>query len=201
MKVYMLLDRSQSMTNLWDEALGAINGYVETIENKKAEVYLAVFDSISYDVLRDGPVSKWKNVKSDEVSPRGSTPLYDSVDKLITAAIKGKHKKSVIVIQTDGFENASKEVTLDGVKKILKEVEKKKWPTLFLGANFDKVESVASTLGFASANSMNISAKNLAHTYRGLVGSTNHYFSKDATAASTKKAFTFTAEIKTKAVS
>lgn len=31
MNVYILLDRSGSMSSLWNEAIGSINGYVETI--------------------------------------------------------------------------------------------------------------------------------------------------------------------------
>ena len=71
----MLLDRSGSMTSLWDEAIGSINGYVSALEDPDTQVYLAVFDSLSYDVLRECKAMDWDAVLPSEVAPRGSTPL------------------------------------------------------------------------------------------------------------------------------
>ena len=60
-KIFILLDRSQSMETMWEEAIGGINGYVKAIEGD-AEIMLAVFDSVGYDVIRNTTVKNWENL-------------------------------------------------------------------------------------------------------------------------------------------
>lgn len=193
MNVYILLDRSGSMSTLWNEAIGSINGYVQTLK-KTDKVHFAVFDSISHDVLRDTKVKEWKDVTSDEVQPRASTPLYDSVGKIMTVAETDKAKKTVLVVMTDGYENASKEHNQASIKAKVKEFEDKKWEVLFLGANFDAVETVSGSVGVASAKTMNIAAGNM----RGMMDTLSMY---TTAYASTGATISFSDEDKVKAVS
>lgn len=174
MNVYILLDRSGSMATLWDEAIGSINGYVEKLA-KKDKVHLAVFDSVSHDVIREGAVSKWKNVSPTEVEPRGGTPLYDSCGKIMAAAETEDARKTVLVVMTDGYENASKEHTQASIKAKVKQFEDKGWEVIFLGANFDAVESVSGGLGVVGSKTMNISAGNLARGFDTLSAYTMAY--------------------------
>ena len=78
MNVYLLLDRSGSMSTLWSEAIGAINGYVGNLK-KKDYVHLAVFDSSGYDVIRDMKVEDWEDIDANEVQPGGTTPLLSLI--------------------------------------------------------------------------------------------------------------------------
>ena len=126
MNVYILLDRSGSMSSLWNEAIGSINGYVENLKVSD-KVHFAVFDSISHDVLRECKVKDWDVVESDEVEPRGSTPLYDSVGKIMAVAESDNANKTVLVVMTDGYENASKEHTRESIKAKVKSFEERKW--------------------------------------------------------------------------
>jgi uncharacterized protein with von Willebrand factor type A (vWA) domain len=120
MKVYLLLDRSGSMTTLWDEALGSINGYVAKLK-PTTKVVLAAFDSVSYDVIRDTKVSAWEDVTKTEVWPRGSTPLNDSVVRLVNRCLEDNPKKAVLVVMTDGEENCSREIrTRKQVQDVIK---------------------------------------------------------------------------------
>ena len=57
MNVYMLLDRTGSMSSIWAETLSSINAYVEKLANDKvdAKITLAMFDSndgTQFDVIR-----------------------------------------------------------------------------------------------------------------------------------------------------
>ena len=79
---YILLDRTGSMSNIWAEALGSVNAYVEAL-TKPADgakpsgddkVTLAVFDhhnGLKFDLLRRGvTAANWNKVTDDEASPR-----------------------------------------------------------------------------------------------------------------------------------
>jgi uncharacterized protein with von Willebrand factor type A (vWA) domain len=71
--VYVLLDRSGSMQNLWEEALSSINVYAKGL-TKETKIVLALFDSDSFDVIRDTTVADWKDLNQDEATPRSMTP-------------------------------------------------------------------------------------------------------------------------------
>ena len=193
MNVYILLDRSGSMSSLWDEALGSINGYITKLK-PATKVHLAVFDSISHDVVRECKAKEWTEVTAEEIQPRGSTPLYDSCGKIMTVAETDNAKKTILVVMTDGYENASKEHTQVSIKAKVKSFEDRKWEVIFLGANFDAVDAVSGGLGVMASKSMNIARGNLASGFDTLSAYTASY-------ATTGAAINFTDADKLKAVS
>nr|WP_321442357.1 vWA domain-containing protein [uncultured Hyphomonas sp.] len=154
---YILLDRTGSMSSIWDEALSSVNAYAANIAGQAGDVVpritLAVFDAqdgLQFDVLRRAvQPDAWRNVTDSEASPRGMTPLFDAIARLISIAEADNPEKAVIVIMTDGAENASREVTKAGVKAALDRAEKRGWETVFLGAEF---------ANFADADAVGISA-------------------------------------------
>jgi Mg-chelatase subunit ChlD len=176
MNVYILLDRSGSMQTMWGEALGSINGYVKKL-NKKDKVHLAVFDSVSHDVVRDCTVEKWKDINTEEVSPRGGTPLYDSCGKVMSLAEEADARKTLMVVMTDGFENASHEYTQAAIKAKVESWTDKKWEVVFLGANFDAVESVSNSIGVVGSKTLNYGVGNFARGMDTLMASTMAYAS------------------------
>jgi hypothetical protein len=161
MRAYILVDRSGSMTGKWDETLSSVNAYVNELAKAKAtknsEVTAAVFDStyaagdvngLQFDVVRKGlPASYWTDLTDRDASPRGYTPLYDAVGRLMAIADKDAPEKAVIVIVTDGAENASKEVTRLGARALLDGARAKGWQVIFLGANFEAVVNQAADVG------------------------------------------------------
>ena len=161
---YILLDRTGSMSGIWDEALGSVNAYAASVGEAdegeiegadiKTAVTLAVFDyqeSLQFDVLRkDVPAEKWTDVTNDEANPRGMTPLFDAIGRVISLAEADKPEKAVIVIMTDGHENSSKEITRDGAKAALDRAKANGWEVVFLGAEF-------ASFGDADAVGMNAS--------------------------------------------
>jgi hypothetical protein len=191
MNVYILLDRSGSMASLWNEALGSINSYIEKLKVSD-KVVLAAFDD-QYEILRDCKAKDWKNVTNEDAQPRGMTALYDSCAKIMQRAVEDNGKKTVLVVMTDGEENASREHTNAAIKAKVKMFEEKKWEVVFLGANFDRVEHVSGSVGVASGKTMNINASNLRATMDSFAGYT-------ATYAATGAAINFTEEDKLKAV-
>ena len=118
-------------------------------EDIETDVTLAVFDyqdGMQFDVLRKGVKAEdWNDVTNDEANPRGMTPLFDAIGRMVSLAEADKPEKAVIVIMTDGRENSSRELTKDGAKAALARAEAKGWEVVFLGAefaSFDDAESV-----------------------------------------------------------
>jgi len=191
MNVYILLDRSGSMSTLWSEALGSINNYVSKLK-KKDKVYLAAFDD-QYEIIRDCSAGDWKDVTNEDAQPRGMTALFDSCGKIMTTAEKADSRKTILVVMTDGHENASREHNQASIKAKVKEFEDKKWEVIFLGANFDAVDSVSGGLGLMASKSMNIAAGNLSRGFDTLSTYTTAY-------AATGASINFTNEDKLQSV-
>jgi hypothetical protein len=181
MHVYLLLDRTGSMRSMWDEALGAVNGYVEEFAKGSGPndaVTLAVFDALDglqFDLLRRSthPLN-WKKVSDDEASPRGQTPLYDAIARIVALAEKDAPDKAVIAIMTDGQENASREVTRENAKAALDAAQKKDWQVIFLGADFGRFDDAVG-VGVRGSKSMAMARGNYAGSMKGLAQKSRAY--------------------------
>lgn len=164
---FILLDRSGSMSSLWDEALSSINSYVKKLADDKIDtgVTLATFDgdggALQFEVIRDRIIpSTWKSVSSDDATPRGMTPLSDATGKIVSLAKAGNYNKVAIIIMTDGAENASRELTVAQAKAALDECRAKNWQVIFLGANFDNAQQAAA-YGNAAFSTTTVAKGNL----------------------------------------
>lgn len=158
MHAYLLLDRTGSMQDRWTEALSSVNAYAADLKAKPdAKITLAVFDhheTFQFDLLRrDVSAEKWRDVTDAEATPRGMTPLFDAIGRMVAVAEGDGPDRAVIVIVTDGAENSSREVTKAGAKAALDRAEKRGWQVVFLGANFAEF-SDAEAVGVASAKRM-----------------------------------------------
>ena len=166
---YILLDRTGSMSSIWDEALTSVNAYAAAvgkaeegeIDDLETQVTLAVFDyqeSLQFDVLRkDVEPDAWQTVTNDEVAPRGMTPLFDAIGRIVATAEADNPEKAVIVIMTDGLENSSREITREGAKAALDRVEAKGWEVVFLGAEFARFDD-AEGVGVSASKTMALGA-------------------------------------------
>jgi uncharacterized protein with von Willebrand factor type A (vWA) domain len=159
MNVYILLDRSGSMQNLWSEAVGSINAYVEKLP-KETDVYMAVFDN-EYEVVRQSKAGSWKPIGETEVSPRGMTALYDASARIMQRAIDDNADRTIVLIMTDGEENTSRNFKHADVLALTTKIDAKKWELIFLGANFDNVKDVAASYGRSSDKFSNVSKDNM----------------------------------------
>jgi hypothetical protein len=93
---YILLDRTGSMEPIWNEALSSVNAYADGLAaldggpRVDADITLAVFDAqdgLQFDVLRQSvDAGDWNDVTTREVNPRGMTPLYDAIGRIVSLA-------------------------------------------------------------------------------------------------------------------
>lgn len=134
--IVVVLDRSGSMWGIQTEMVGAFNNFIE--EQKKlsgrARVTLVIFDD-QIDVLWDKiDINEVPELKIEDVTPRGLTALNDAIGTSINNV---KNDNVVLLIQTDGYENTSKEYDTHKIKEIINEKKKDGWDISFLGADID----------------------------------------------------------------
>ena len=105
-------------------------------------------------------------ITDKEYFVRGSTALLDAIgrtiDKIDNAqkrtAEDERAEKVMVVITTDGMENASREYKYDKIKAMIeRQKEKHGWEFLFIGANIDAVET-ASKFGISAECAANYHA-------------------------------------------
>lgn len=183
---YILLDRTGSMEPIWAEALSSVNAYADGLASLDggprvdAEITLAVFDAqdgLQFDVLRDEvDAQRWKKVTDNEVSPRGMTPLYDAIGRIVSLAEADRPEKAVIVIMTDGEENSSTELDKKAAKAALDRVRKKGWEVVFLGAEFSNFND-AEGVGQSQSRNMAVSKDQLSNSMRTLSKKSKDYAS------------------------
>lgn len=180
MKAYILLDRSGSMQSRWGETINAVNAYVSGLaadkDTKKTAVTLAAFDNQEpFKIVRDAvKASDWQAVSADEVQPRGMTPLYDAIGRLVTDIRKNLPKKATIVIVTDGAENSSHEIKKDAAKAMLDDMRAKSFDVIFIGADFDAFEQ-GGGLGNAAGQTLNMVAGSYGATMSNLASRSTLY--------------------------
>jgi hypothetical protein len=160
MHCFILLDRSGSMGGRWPETMQALNAFAGRLARdvSDAMVSLAVFDDVSgkldFAYLRKGqPVRGWKSLAEDEAEPRGSTPLYDAIGRITDHIKAAAEDKMMLVVITDGHENASRKLDKDRAKAALDQVKERGWDITFLGADFENFDQ-AQGLGIAHGSTM-----------------------------------------------
>lgn len=161
-RIFFILDRSGSMNTLREAAVGGFNKFIA--EQRKvegeAEVSFVIFDDVVETVFSGVDLKEVKELTQADFVPRGYTALYDALGQTITAN-RDTHSddvQTILVVMTDGAENASKEYSQPAIQALIKDVEATLgWETIFLGANID-VQSVARSLGIKGSNSVAFAA-------------------------------------------
>lgn len=145
--VGLLIDETGSMMGTEPAVVGGINEFIGTLTAAEADnrvlVTLAMFD-----LHGQGPIvrTKFASIPLDEVAPlgpgdyapRGSTPLNDAIVKTVRSMSRKVKKadRAMLVVLTDGLENASETPTSE-VRKLIHRKEKDGWEFVYLGANQD----------------------------------------------------------------
>lgn len=171
LSVFVALDRSGSMQGEpWMNAIESLNEYIKNLQKEKIEgdVTIVAFDShngVEGNKVRLVPLAENQSIayfeplKHDVLSPAGMTPLFDAAANVMDRAIERNSERTVVVILTDGHENASTEYTQAKIKDKVKTLEAKKWEVIFLGANFDVAQYTQGS-GLASTKMRNFDLNN-----------------------------------------
>ena len=164
-ELVMILDRSGSMSGLETDTIGGYNAMLEKQRKQEGEVLVStvLFDDCS-EVLHDrADLKTIRPITQDDYYVRGCTALLDALGGAIHhignvhkyAREEDRPEKTIFVITTDGYENASRLYTYDRVKEMVeRQKEKYGWEFLFLGANIDAIE-VAGRFGIGADRAAN----------------------------------------------
>lgn len=161
-EIAFILDRSGSMHCLREQAIAGFNHYLaDQLEQPgDARLSLVLFDNeilvpIDARPLRDVPA-----LTADTYVPRASTALLDAIgdtidrlgQRLAATPESERPGQVIVVILTDGLENASTRFTWSDIAaRIRHQNENYNWQFLFLGANQDAI-ATASKMAIHSLN-------------------------------------------------
>ena len=163
-QIICILDRSGSMSNLAEDTIGGYNSFLQKQKETpgKVEVTTVLFDD-QYEKIADKvDLNEIPELTSEEYYARGTTALLDAITDVAGKMEKEKicpaKRRVLVLIMTDGLENASVEYNKATVKAMIEQTTKDyNWNYIFMGANIDSV-SEASSLGIAGRNAMNFSS-------------------------------------------
>lgn len=153
----VLLDRSGSMSEIKEQTVTGLNKFFKDQRKDPTGLRMSLifFDSQSIDTIYESlPMENVPNMSHALFQPRDSTPLFDSIAYAIDYADKNKkeNEQVMIIIMTDGLENASKEHTRESLRALIVDREQiQGWKFVFLGANQDAWEE-ASKMGIVGAS-------------------------------------------------
>ncbi|KAL1525198.1 hypothetical protein AB1Y20_020068 [Prymnesium parvum] len=162
---FFLLDRSGSMRSLSTSVVKGFNSYVARQQQQPGamRLTLAQFDDRQpFQLIHDGQdIRKVRPLTPADFEPRGRTPLYDALAELIAHVDRHATKGSevVVVIFSDGMENASRRHTRDTIFKMIEERRQggDGWTFVFLGANQDSY-ATGQSLSIAAGATLNYKA-------------------------------------------
>ena len=157
----LIVDRSGSMASVAGEMNGAIKAFLDNQDRQpgRLRVDVTTFDDI-IKLKADGiPAAE---IRHPLIKPRGATALYDAMGsaiqhlgaKLADTPEEARPGTVIVLVVTDGAENASVEWTGEKVRALVEQqTTVYGWQFVFLGANIDS-RTVGGNLGFAPDSTM-----------------------------------------------
>jgi len=141
--VLMVIDMSGSMQALAEDVRGGFNSYKAKLgEDADREYRLTVtlFDTEFIPVAVDTPLAEVPDLTVSNYVPRGGTALNDAIGQTLAEfdlkhGKVRKHERALVVINTDGFENSSREYSTARIRELIAEKDKSdRWGFVYLGA-------------------------------------------------------------------
>ena len=147
--VTFVIDESGSMWSKKVDVIGGFNNFID-VQKKESNGDL----NVSIYTFSDNVTLRVKNQNKDEIKhltdedyrPCGCTALYDALGKAITETgeelskmdEKDRPSKVIVVVMTDGFENASQKFNKSQIKEMIEHQEGKySWSFIYIGESLD----------------------------------------------------------------
>ena len=162
---HLIVDKSGSMMDCVDSTINGFNEQVNRIKDKALEfteeeitMGLTTFnDNVNHLYYRQNP-KEMVLLNYENYRPSGGTALLDAVGETISEIERQISTNLIattviVVILTDGYENASKKYNLVNIRNMISKLEETgKWTFSFIGATLDAVD-VAASMAIKSQNS------------------------------------------------
>ena len=170
---HLIVDKSGSMMDCVDNTINGFNEQVNRIKDKALEfteeditMGLTTFnDNVKHVYFQQNP-KEMVLLSYENYRPSGGTSLLDAVGETITEielqiAASLIPTTAIIVILTDGYENASKKYNLEKIRNMISKLEETgNWTFSFIGATLDAVD-VAASMSIKSQNSFSFEKKEM----------------------------------------
>jgi hypothetical protein len=169
-EIICITDRSGSMYKIRTDANGGFDKFIEDQKKIPGEcrVSQVMFDNEITAPYTGIPLA---DVPPLDLQPRGATALHDAIGRTLNT--HGRRIKDeawaelvIVVIITDGHENASVEYSQHQIKNMIKHAEGNGWKFVFLAANQD---------AFATGAGMGISGQHTRSFVADKVGTQSAY--------------------------
>ncbi len=164
---HLILDQSGSMQSCLNETISGFNEQVKVIRslcekfpNQEITIGLTRFNDRVMHTYSAVPPLKASTLDKWTYKPNGSTALLDAIGGTISKlkeelpTLHEENTNIVVVIITDGYENASRFYTHDQISSQIQALEETgKWTFSYIGAGLDAVET-ATKMNIKAFNSM-----------------------------------------------
>ncbi len=176
-----VVDESGSMYSSVSDVVGGFKRIVDEqrqVKDGKCTISLFTFENEVKEIYLGKDVNEIEEI---DYHPGGCTAMNDGIGTAIDKIGKwlsdmkeeDRPSKTLVVIMTDGFENASKEYSLAKVKEMIKhQTEKYSWDFMYVGADITTTEA---------AKDLGISGKRMSMSSRGNLGNSYSMLSKATT--------------------
>lgn len=154
--ISVILDRTGSMEMIRDDTIDGFNMFLweQQRHQGKGTMTLVQFDSEDpYEVIHwMRPIAEVPPLSRATFVPRATTPLLDALGRGIVDLERAlgqleysqSPERILIVIITDGQENASREFCKDDIERLIKGKQDLGWQFVFLSADLESFDDAAS---------------------------------------------------------
>lgn len=163
-EIVYILDASGSMHSLSNDVIGSFN---KTIKDQKevpgeARVTVVTFNSSPHYVMSGAPITQAPELSHANYQTGGNTALLDAIgdtinlvgSRLAAEAEDNRPGKVIVIIHTDGEENASTRFSFEQIRSMIThQRDTYKWEFVYMGANVDAFDE-AKRLGISPRNSL-----------------------------------------------
>ena len=143
----IVLDESGSMHPTRSDTIGSLQSFHSEQQKEAHPASRFVVHTFNNDTQLRFNKYICDDISSMKYIPSGGTALYDAIQTAISHAettissMSEKPLTTTIIILTDGEENASRECSVNTVKRLFSKYKELGWQFIFLGANQDAVTS------------------------------------------------------------
>lgn len=180
--VLAIVDSSGSMDSCRSQVISGFNEYLNDLKRESdGEIRFSLtFFETAVNVIHTGvPVEKVKPLSLETYFPLGCTALYDAIGRSVKALeekLAGEKDPTIlVVIMTDGHENASREFNQNQIRQMITEREGRgNWSFVYLGADQDAWDASAK-IGVAAGNTLTYDTARTGQTITTVSASTRSY--------------------------
>lgn len=170
--IAVVVDETGSMDVRRQETITAFNAYFEDIKKSDPDALVTVAEFSDMGTHEEKvrfleesvPASDVEYLSYDTYRPRGNTPLYDAIGRVLKTVETDGSDRYLFVILTDGYENSSREFKREDIVKLISEKE--------LLGNWTFVYLAADQNAWAAAQAVGISTPGTTQSYSGQSGGT-----------------------------